>query len=135
MLFTRKAAVLTAGIALVAGLGLTGTTAQAAGTGVLACSTSDGVTKRTSTVDTIQIELRYSPSTRCGWGRIYAADPGDMVWVDRSSNGGSSWTALGVTTVQSGTDTHTPPFNDAGYLMRACAKNDSTQHVHCTGWY
>ncbi|MCX4783154.1 DUF2690 domain-containing protein [Streptomyces sp. NBC_01264] len=136
MQFTKKAAVLTAGVALLTGLGLTGTTAQAAGTGVLACSTGDAVTKKTNMVDSIHIELRYSPSTRCAWGRIYTADPGDQVWVDRSSNGGSTWTGpMGVTTVQSGADTHTPAYNDAGYVMRACAKNDSTGTVRCTGWY
>ncbi|MDD9381362.1 DUF2690 domain-containing protein [Streptomyces sp. ZAF1911] len=140
MQFTKKAAVLTAGVALFAGLGLTGTTAHAAGTagaGVLACSTSNAVTPiPTAKVDTITIELRYSTSSRCAWGRITTADPGDQVWVDRSSDGGRTWAGpWGVTTVQSGTDTHTPAYNDAGYKMRACAKNDSTGHVHCTGWY
>ncbi|MCX5407363.1 YjfA family protein [Streptomyces sp. NBC_00335] len=138
MQFTKKAAVMAAGVALFAGLGLTGTAAQAAGTGVLACSTSNAVTPiPTVKVDnTIVIELRYSTSSRCAWGRITNADPGDQVWVDRSSNGGTTWAGpWGVTTVQSGTDTHTPAYNDAGYKMRACAKNDSTGTVRCTGWY
>ncbi|MFG2618919.1 DUF2690 domain-containing protein [Streptomyces sp. NPDC048507] len=136
MQFTRKAAVLAAGVALVAGLGVTGTAAHAAGTGAQACSTSDPVTKKTATVDSIHIELRYSPSTRCAWGRIYTADPGDKVWVDRSSNGGSTWTGpMGMTTVQSGSDTHTGAYNDAGFVMRACGWNDTTGTTRCTGWY
>ncbi|MCJ0870682.1 DUF2690 domain-containing protein [Streptomyces sp. AP-93] len=137
MQFTKKAAVLTAGVALLAGLGLTGTTAHAAGSGVLACSTSNAVTPIDyAWVDSIRIELRYSTSSRCAWGRITNADPGDKVWVDRSTTGGTTWNGpLGMTTVQFGTDTHTPAYNDAGYKMRACAWNDSTGLVRCTGWY
>ncbi|MEU7020041.1 DUF2690 domain-containing protein [Streptomyces sp. NPDC046203] len=123
-------------------LGVAGGTAQAAQTtttgttGTLACSTSSATTPRTATVDTIHIELRYSTSSRCAWGRITNADPGDQVWVDRSSNGGSSWSGpLGLTTVQYGTDTYTPAYSDAGYVMRACAWNDTTGHIKCTGWY
>lgn len=137
MQFTKKAAVLAAGVALVAGLGLTGTAAHASGTGVLACSTSNAVTPiPRAYVDSITIELRYSTSSRCAWGRITTADPGDKVWVDRSTTGGRTWTGpLGTTTVQTGSDTHTAAYNDAGYVMRACAWNDSTGNVHCTGWY
>jgi hypothetical protein len=49
---------------------------------------SDACTARTAAVDTIRIELRYSPSIRCSWGRITNADPGDQVWVDRSYDNG-----------------------------------------------
>ncbi|MCX4546068.1 DUF2690 domain-containing protein [Streptomyces sp. NBC_01565] len=136
MQITKRAGVLTAGVALLAGLGLTGTAAQAAPSGAAACSTSNAVTKRTASVDSIQIELRYSTSSRCAWGRIYSADPGDKVWVDRSSNGGGSWEGpMGMTTVNSGSDTHTPAYNDAGFVMRACAWNDTTTTTRCTGWY
>ncbi|MFE7757727.1 hypothetical protein [Streptomyces sp. NPDC057429] len=36
------------------------------------------------------VELRYSPSAQCGWGRVFG-NPGTTVWVDRSSDGGSTW--------------------------------------------
>ncbi|MBZ4318783.1 DUF2690 domain-containing protein [Streptomyces huiliensis] len=139
MRIRRKSAVLAAAM-LFTGLGGTATAAHAANAGpqapAMACSTSNAITAKTATVDSIHIELRYSKSSRCAWGRITAADPGDKVWVDRSSNGGSSWDGpLGMTTVQSGSDTHTPAFNDAGYVMRACGWNDSTGNLRCTGWY
>ncbi|MFD9458299.1 DUF2690 domain-containing protein [Streptomyces sp. NPDC059985] len=142
MRIKQRVGVLTAGVAMVAGLGLTGTAAQAApgsaagGASAMACSTSNAVTKRTGSVDSIRIELRYSTSSRCAWGRIYNADPGDKLWVDRSSDGGGSWTGpMGMTTVNSGTDTHTPAYDDAGYVMRACAWNDTSGTTRCTGWY
>lgn len=128
----EKTAVLAATTILAGFLGIIGTPTAAQA----ACSTSNAITAKRATVDSINIELRYSTSSRCAWGRITAADPGDQVWVDRSSNGGASWTGpLGLTKVQSGTDTHTPAYNDAGYVMRACAFNDTTGNIRCTGWY
>ncbi|MEU9026678.1 DUF2690 domain-containing protein [Streptomyces sp. NPDC048383] len=142
MRINKRMGVLTAGVAVLAGLGLTGTAAQAApaattgAASALACSTSNAVTKKTGSVDSIRIELRYSTSSRCAWGRILNADPGDKVWVDRSANGGATWTGpMGMTTVTSGSDTHTPAYDDAGWVMRACAWNDTTGTVRCTGWY
>ncbi|MFF5970391.1 DUF2690 domain-containing protein [Streptomyces sp. NPDC012769] len=139
MKISRRTGVLVSTAALLLGFGGTATAAQAStasATSAMACSTSNATTPRTASVDGIRIELRYSTSSRCAWGRITAADPGDKVWVDRSSNGGASWSGpLGMTTVQSGSDTHTPAYNDAGYVMRACAWNDSTGNIRCTGWY
>ncbi|MGC2997019.1 DUF2690 domain-containing protein [Streptomyces sp. G35A] len=97
---------------------------------------SDAYTAKTATVDTIRIELRYSPSIRCSWGRITNADPGDQVWVDRSYDNGKTWEGpLNVTTVRTGSDTYTASRYNGGNLMRACGKNDSTGHVKCTGWW
>ncbi|GLW12806.1 hypothetical protein Misp01_79340 [Microtetraspora sp. NBRC 13810] len=53
---------------------------------------------------------------------------GDQTWVDRSSNGGASWTQCG-------------PFNNKfsndllneGYHMRACVRFNGASF--CTGWY
>ncbi|MER7521082.1 DUF2690 domain-containing protein [Streptomyces sp. NPDC126499] len=139
MKISRRTGVLVSTAALLLGFGGTATAAQASTVSTasaMACSTSNATTPRTASVDGIRIELRYSTSSRCAWGRITAADPGDKVWVDRSSNGGASWTGpLGMTTVQYGSDTHTPAYNDAGYVMRACAWNDSTGNIRCTGWY
>ncbi|MFJ9575142.1 DUF2690 domain-containing protein [Streptomyces sp. NPDC101191] len=140
MNISKRTGVLLSTATLLLGLGGAATAAQAAPApgqaAALACSTSNATSPRTASVDGIFIELRYSTSSRCAWGRITHADPGDKVWVDRSSNGGSSWEGpLGMTTVQTGSDTHTPAYNDAGYKMRACAWNDTTTNIRCTGWY
>ncbi|MFC4330627.1 DUF2690 domain-containing protein [Streptomyces andamanensis] len=134
-----RAAVLVATAALFAGLGGTvaATSATAADTSAAGtCTFAGPKTVKTAKVDSINIELRYSTSTRCAWGRIYSADPGDKVWVDRSSDKGKSWDGpLSMTAVKSGSDTHTASRYDGGYVMRACAWNDSTGHIKCTGWY
>ncbi|MGW5368021.1 DUF2690 domain-containing protein [Streptomyces sp. NPDC004009] len=134
-----RAAVLVATAALLAGLGGTAgaTGAAAAGTSAAgSCSFAHPKTVKTAKVDSINIQLRYSTSTRCAWGRIYHADRGDKVWVDRSSDGGRTWDGpLSLTTVRSGSDTHTASRYDGGYVMRACAWNDETHHIKCTGWY
>lgn len=134
-----RAAVLVATATLLTGLGGTvaATSAAAAGTSAAgSCTFAHAKTVKTAKVDSINIQLRYSTSTRCAWGRIYNADPGDKVWVDRSSNGGRTWDGpLSLTTVRSGSDTHTASRYDGGYVMRACGWNDSTHHIKCTGWY
>ncbi|MFF0431456.1 DUF2690 domain-containing protein [Streptomyces sp. NPDC004327] len=140
MRISKRTGVLLSATALLLGVaGTTATTAQAAGTGApatLACSTANATSPRTAMVDSIHIELRYSTSSRCAWGRITTADPGDKVWVDRSTDGGRTWTGpMGMTTVQTGSDTHTPAYDDAGYVMRACAWNDTTGTTRCTSWY
>ncbi|MCM2418927.1 DUF2690 domain-containing protein [Streptomyces sp. RKAG293] len=107
--------------------------ASAAPSAPAACSTSNAVSKKAVHNGSMYIELRYSTSSRCAWGRISNSDVGNKVWVDRSSNGGSTWTGpMGMTTQQSGSDTHTPAYDDAGYVMRACGWNGTTV---CTGWY
>ncbi|WP_424640586.1 DUF2690 domain-containing protein [Embleya sp. AB8] len=123
---------------LVTGLGFTAGAAQATsaeGSAAAACSTSNATSPRRASVEGMNIELRYSTSSRCAWGRITNAVPGDRVWVDHSSDGGRTWNGpLGMTYVQNGSDTHTPAYNDAGYVMRACgAKADD--YFACTGWY
>jgi hypothetical protein len=99
------------------------------------CTFADPITAKRAKVDTINIELRYSTSTRCAWGRITNARVGDAVWTDRSYDGGRTWEKLPEVKVTSGTDTHTASYYDGGHLMRACAWNHSTGHRNCTGWY
>ncbi|MFJ3903747.1 DUF2690 domain-containing protein [Streptomyces sp. NPDC090025] len=139
MTISKRTGVLLSTAALVLGLGGVAGTAQAATTapsGALACSTANATSPRTASVDGIRIELRYSTSSRCAWGRITNADPGDKVWVDRSTDGGGTWTGpLGMTSVSTGSDVYTPAFDDAGKVMRACAWNDTTGNIRCTGWY
>lgn len=77
------------------------------------------------------VQLRYSTTTRCAWGRIVNAKKNDKVWVDRTYDNGKTYTHLGATTVKSGSDTHTPSYYDGGGAkMRACAHSGGV--TRCT---
>ncbi|MET9373832.1 NlpC/P60 family protein [Streptomyces sp. NPDC002992] len=90
---------------------------------------------RTATVWGRSIELRYSDTTECAWGRIGNGSVGDEVWVDRSVDGGKSWDKLGYTRITSGRDVFTPQFNDHAVVMRACGKAGDRVEIACTGWF
>ncbi|MEY9926289.1 hypothetical protein ABH926_000911 [Catenulispora sp. GP43] len=95
---------------------------------------TDAVTVRTATAGSATVELRYSPGIQCAWGRVFGK-AGTSVWVDRSTDGGSTWQGrLGLATITSGTDAHTTEFDDHGVLVRACA-DAGNGDIHCTGWY
>jgi hypothetical protein len=90
------------------------------------------------------IELRHAPEIysdpsidepNCAWGRISSARVGDLVWVDRSGDGGRTWRQLSITRVTSGTSAFTGAWTDAGYLMRACISVPNISGAKCTGWY
>lgn len=81
---------------------------------------SDPTTLRSAFARGALLELRYSPSARCAWGRLNRAYSTDSVWVDRSFDGGSTWDGpLG--TVQG--NTYTIEFDDADVMMRACTNH------------
>ncbi|MDF9811016.1 DUF2690 domain-containing protein [Streptomyces sp. SPB162] len=132
--FKRRIAAGVSAVALIGGGLLTVAPAAGAASGApVVCDTSSAVSKKTARNGNMIIELRYNASTRCAWGRISRAQVQNQVWVDRSSNGGASWTGpMGMKHLTSGTGTYTAAFNDAGYVMRACAYNGRTV---CTGWY
>ncbi|MFI9103385.1 DUF2690 domain-containing protein [Streptomyces fildesensis] len=132
--FKRRIAAGIGAIALIGGGLLTlAPVADAASSAPVVCNTSSAVSKKTAHNGNMIIELRYNAATRCAWGRISRSQLGNQVWVDRSSNGGATWTGpMGMTYLRSGTGTYTPAFNDAGYVMRACGYNGK---VICTGWY
>ncbi|MFD0416871.1 DUF2690 domain-containing protein [Streptomyces sp. NPDC127108] len=100
-----------------------------------ACNYNNPITAKRAKVDSINIELRYSTSTRCAWGRITNARVGDAVWTDRSYDGGRTWEKHPEVKVRTGTDTFTDPRYDGGHLMRACAWNHATGHRKCTDWF
>ncbi|MET8543649.1 DUF2690 domain-containing protein [Kitasatospora sp. NPDC004799] len=136
----RRAALLVAGVALAtgfAGATATGATAAPASAASLAgtCTFDSPITARTASVGTVRIELRYSTTTRCAWGRITHATPGDWVWTQRSYDGGKTFERLDIVEVRSGSDTHTASRYDSGLLMRACANNHLTGATNCTAWY
>ncbi|MGW0390472.1 NlpC/P60 family protein [Streptomyces sp. NPDC003042] len=90
---------------------------------------------RTTTVWSRTVELRYSDTTECAWGRISNGSVGDEVWVDRSVDGGRSWDRLGYTRITSGREVFTPQFDDHAVLMRACGKAGDRVEISCTGWF
>ncbi|MFG2577330.1 NlpC/P60 family protein [Streptomyces sp. NPDC048481] len=81
------------------------------------------------------IELRYSDTTECAWGRITGGTSGDEVWVDRSLTGGQSWDQLGFTKITSGSDAFTTEWNDHNVVMRACGSPGDSDTVVCTDWF
>ncbi|MHC3474991.1 hypothetical protein ACYF6T_40815 [Streptomyces sp. 7R007] len=91
------------------------------------------------------VELRHAPEIYsdpsvdepdCTWGRISNARLGDLVWVDRSSDGGRTWTQLSITRVTSGTSAFTGAWTNAGTWMRACISVPNISGAKCTpGWY
>ncbi len=99
---------------------------------------TDTITAKSSTYGSIIVELRYSPSYACAWGRIRGGRVGDGVFVSRQVNGNPNDVEydIGSANITSGSDVYTAWFDDDGQKMSACAKNDSTQTVYtCTGWY
>lgn len=74
-----------------------------------------------------KIELRYATNgSRCVWGLISQAQYNSKVWIDRSTNGGSTWQGLlGSQYVAWGnSSTYTGLFNDANVVSRACGYQD-----------
>ncbi|MFJ9481457.1 DUF2690 domain-containing protein [Streptomyces mirabilis] len=97
------------------------------------CTFDSPITPHSTTAGNATVQLRYSTTTRCAWGRITNAQVGDQVWVDRSYDGGGTYEHLGGTYVNSGSDTHTPSYYDGGLLMRACGHSGGI--TRCTSWY
>ncbi|MFJ7912319.1 DUF2690 domain-containing protein [Kitasatospora sp. NPDC096204] len=134
---SRRAALLVASAALATGFAGTTTTTATAAPAPLAgtCTFDSPIPAQVAYTGDVKIELRYSTTTRCAWGRITNATPGDSVWTHRSYDGGNSFERLDIATVQYGSDTHTASRYDGGVLMRACALNHRTGLTNCTKWY
>ena len=98
----------------------------------------------------VKVVLRYNSGTSCGWAlldisnvrastdRLNDPDPwidAPKAWIDRTSDGGATWTKLGERPVGSGNaSTYTGVYNRGpGQMLRACAETDTVPH--CTGWY
>jgi hypothetical protein len=80
-----------------------------------------------------------SGATR-GWARISGGtNAGDRVWMDWTTNGGSSWLQCGPFTVggagqpraSAAKETNPSP----GYQLRACGALAGTQPIKCTSWW
>jgi hypothetical protein len=80
---------------------------------------------------TYKVELRYDPATRCAWA-VFNGTGAAKVYIDRSSDGGQTWTGW-MGTQGSSVSTYTGVFNDSyPYVIRACASADN---IYCTGWF
>ena len=78
-----------------------------------------------------KVELRYNGNVRCAWG-LYNGKSG-TVYVDRSTNGGATWTGW-MGTTGPGTSVYTGIYNDySPYVMRACVNYNN--YSWCTGWW
>jgi hypothetical protein len=100
------------------------------------CTYSGAHTVKTTSVWSRSIELRATGDNICAWGRISNGDPGDLVWVDRSTDGGAHWEQLSIQSIPSGSrSTFTDAYNDNRKLMRACGKAGNRPEVACTGWW
>jgi len=90
---------------------------------------------------TTYVQLRANSNQVCAWGRIIGGEVNDLVWVDKSWDGGRTWLQLGITKITSGTSNFTPAYNDQGTLMRACAApwdwfaGGFYHSPTCTGWW
>jgi hypothetical protein len=125
---------LTAGLATMvasAALLTNAATAQAAD----GCTYSDPYTPKLTYLWGRKIELRANRSQVCAWGRVSDGNSGDLVWVDRSYDGGRTWQQLSITRIEFGTSNYTEAFNDVGKLMRACGQAWEHFDVACTGWW
>ncbi|MBB4686693.1 glycoside hydrolase family 76 protein [Amycolatopsis jiangsuensis] len=91
-----------------------------------------------------QLELRMADGDDMGWATITHGGAGDEVWLDRSFDGGRTWSSgskLGDTVAPSGQQDwrtlmyNVDDWNNAGYgLLRACGLPQGASSVSCTGW-
>jgi hypothetical protein len=120
----------------IAAAGLTGATLTAVTPTTAAaaegCNYNNPRTVASTSIRSRGIELRYNGT--CAWGRIFGS-VGDLVWVDRSFDGGRTWEQLSVTRINSGGSNHTEAYNNRGNLMRACGKAGNYPEVACTTWW
>lgn len=128
---TRNALLGTIAAAGLTGAMLTAVTAAPA-QAAEGCNTNNARTVASASAHSRGIELRYNGT--CAWGRIFGS-PGDLVWVDRSYDGGRTWSQLSVTKINTGGSNHTDAFNNKGNLMRACGKAGNYPDVACTIWW
>ncbi|MFF2324671.1 MULTISPECIES: glycoside hydrolase family 76 protein [unclassified Streptomyces] len=90
------------------------------------------------------IRLHLSDNDVMGWASLDDGAPGDQVWLDRSFDGGRSWSSgskLGVTAVPEGAaGWRTQMYNVDEWAtggigaLRACGKAGNRAEISCTGW-
>jgi len=90
------------------------------------------------------IALHFDDADAMGWASITNGSPGDEVWLDRSFDGGRTWTSgskLGDTTVPAGQGGwrtlmyNVDDWNALGVgALRACGKAGDRAEIACTAW-
>ncbi|WP_329307557.1 glycoside hydrolase family 76 protein [Streptomyces sp. NBC_01260] len=90
------------------------------------------------------IALHLSDNDVMGWASIDGAVAGDQVWLDRSFDGGRTWSSgsrLGATAVPAGATGwrsqmyNVDEWNTGGIgALRACGKAGNRAEISCTGW-
>jgi predicted alpha-1,6-mannanase (GH76 family) len=97
-----------------------------------------------ATIYSRSIGLHFDDTDAMGWASITNGGPGDEVWLDRSFDGGRTWSSgskLGDTTIptgQSGWRTLMYNVDDWNALgvgaLRACGKAGDRTEIACTAW-
>ncbi|KUL73766.1 MULTISPECIES: glycoside hydrolase family 76 protein [unclassified Streptomyces] len=90
------------------------------------------------------IVLHFDDADAMGWASLDDGGPGDEVWLDRSFDGGRSWSTgsrLGSTTVPAGRrDWRTLMYNVDDWnghgvgALRACGRAGDRTEIACTPW-
>ncbi|WP_371543431.1 glycoside hydrolase family 76 protein [Streptomyces sp. NBC_00554] len=98
----------------------------------------------TATIYSRTLTLHFDDTDAMGWASISNGSPTDEVWLDRSFDGGRTWSSgskLGDTTIpsgQSGWRTLMYNVDDWGNLgvgaLRACGKAGDRPEIACTTW-
>ncbi|WP_370084668.1 glycoside hydrolase family 76 protein [Streptacidiphilus sp. MAP12-16] len=98
----------------------------------------------TATIYNRNLALHFDDNDAMGWASIDNGSPGDEVWLDRSFDGGRTWSSgskLGDTTVPSGQGGwrtlmyNVDDWNNLGVgALRACGKAGDRSETACTAW-
>ena len=91
-----------------------------------------------------QFQLYVDDTDDMGWAAVTSGAAGDEVWLDRSFDGGRTWSTgskLGDTTIPSGDGGwrtlmyNSDDWNNKGVgLLRACGEPTGSSSIACTGW-
>jgi hypothetical protein len=97
-----------------------------------------------ATVWSRRIVLHFDDADAMGWASIDTGSPGDEVWLDRSFDGGRTWSGgskLGDTTIPAGSGGwrtlmyNVDDWNNLGVgVLRACGKAGDRPEIACTPW-
>ncbi|NJP44409.1 glycoside hydrolase family 76 protein [Actinacidiphila epipremni] len=98
----------------------------------------------TATVFSRTLTLHFDDADAMGWASIDNGNPGDEVWLDRSFDGGRTWSSgskLGDTTTPTGQRGwrtlmyNVDDWNTQGVgALRACGKAGDRPDIACTQW-
>jgi predicted alpha-1,6-mannanase (GH76 family) len=90
------------------------------------------------------LRLHFDDADAMGWASIENGSPGDEVWLDRSMDGGRTWSGgsrLGNTAIPSGQNGwrtlmyNVDDWNNLGVgALRACGKAGDRPDIACTAW-